>query len=222
MLLCLRRRAARKMTMFRFALLLALVFALPAQALPPVDLELVLAVDISRSVDDEEGKLQREGYIAALTNPRVIEAIQSGPMGQIAVAYVEWAGSEYQRTAIDWFLIQDGESAGEFVSKIAALPRVSMGWTSISGAIDHSARLFGKSYEGMRRVIDVSGDGVNNSGRPVWPNFGRPAEANLDRYYEDYVIGGPGSFMIAAEDFNVFGRAVLAKLIREIAELPRH
>jgi hypothetical protein len=229
--------------MRRLALLFAcLLFALPAQALPPVDLELVLAVDISRSVDDVEAKLQRDGYIAALTNPKVIEAIQSGPLGQIAVAYVEWAGSEYQRTAIDWFLIQDGESAGEFASKIAALPRLAMGWTSISGAIDYSAQLFGQRYEGMRRVIDVSGDGVNNSGRAVWlardeavakgiiinglpilndrPNFGRPAEAHLDRYYEDYVIGGPGSFMIAAEDFHVFARAVLAKLIREIAELP--
>jgi hypothetical protein len=229
--------------MRRLALLLAfLLVALPARALPPVDLELVLAVDISRSVDDEEARLQREGYIAALTNPKVIEAIQSGPLGQIAVTYVEWAGSEYQKTAIDWFLIQDGESAGEFASKIAALPRLAMGWTSISGAIDYSARLFGQRYEGMRRVIDVSGDGVNNSGRAVWlardeavargiiinglpilndrPNFGRPAEAHLDRYYEDYVVGGPGSFMIAADDFHVFGRAVLAKLIREIAALP--
>src|SRR5262249_35892589 len=107
-----------EMTMSRFVLLLALFLALPAYALPPVDLELVLAVDIARSVDDEEARLQREGYMAALTNPKVIDAIQSGPLGQIAVAYVEWAGSEYQRTVIDWFLIQDGESAGEFVAKI--------------------------------------------------------------------------------------------------------
>jgi hypothetical protein len=172
----------------------------------------------------------------------IFDDVNVGSIGAIAVAYVEWAGSEYQRTVIDWFLIQDGESAGEFVGKIAALPRVSMGWTSISGAIDHSAKLFGQKYEGVRRVIDVSGDGVNNSGRAVWlardeavakgivinglpilndrPNFGRPAEANLDRYYEEYVIGGPGAFMIAADDFHVFGRAVLSKLIREIAELP--
>jgi hypothetical protein len=216
--------------------------AFPVRAQVPVDLELVLAVDISRSVDDEEARLQREGYIAAFTDRRVIEAIQSGAIGAIAVAYVEWAGAEYQRTAVDWFLIHDGESAGEFAAKIGTLPRVSMGWTSISGAIDYSARLFGRGYAGTRRVIDVSGDGVNNSGRPAWharddaisqgivinglpilndrPNFGRPAEANLDRYFENYVIGGPGSFMIAAEDFNVFAAAILAKLIREIAALP--
>ena len=218
--------------MRRLALLLAFVsFALPARALPPVDLELVLAVDISRSVDDVEAKLQREGYIAALTNPKVIEAIQSGPLGQIAVAYVEWAGSEYQRTSIDWFLIQDGESAGEFASKIAALPRVAMGWTSISGAIDYSAQLFGRRYEGMRRVIDVSGDGVNNSGRAVWLARdeavakgiiinGLPIlneDPTLDKYFSENVIGGPGSFKVAVQDFDTFTSSLMSKLVREIA-----
>jgi hypothetical protein len=224
------------------AFLLLVLPAFPGRADVPVDLELVLAVDISRSVDDVEAKLQREGYVAAFTDRRVIEAIQSGAMGAIAVSYVEWAGAEYQRTLIDWFLINDGESAGEFASKIAALPRASMGWTSISGAIDHSARQFGRGYSGTRRVIDISGDGINNSGRPAWvardeavlqgivinglpilndrPNFGRPAELELDKYYETYVIGGPGSFTIAAEDFESFAGAILAKLIREIAEVP--
>jgi Protein of unknown function (DUF1194) len=223
-------------------LVLLLAAVPPAQAQIPVDLELVLAVDISRSVDDEEAKLQRQGYVAAFTDRRVIEAIQSGGIGAIAVTYVEWAGAEYQQQMVDWFLVYDGESAGEFASKIARLPRISMGWTSISTAIEYCARLFGQGYEGTRRVIDLSGDGVNNSGRAVWlardaavaqgivinglpilnerPNFGRPAEANLDRYYEAYVIGGPGSFMIAAQDFNAFGAAVLSKLIREIAALP--
>jgi Protein of unknown function (DUF1194) len=202
----------------------------------------VLAVDISGSVDEVEALLQREGYIAALRHPQVIEAIEGGMFGAIAVTYVEWAGAEYQRTMIDWFVIHDGESAGEFAGQISMLPRISMGWTSISGAIDYSARLFGRGFQGIRRVIDVSGDGINNSGRPAWqarddavadgivinglpilndrPNFGRPAEANLDKYYETYVIGGPGSFMISADDFNAFGAAILAKLIREIAEAP--
>lgn len=214
----------------------------PAEA-ASVDLELVIAVDVSRSVDDVEARLQRDGYIAAFTNDRVIKAIQSGPIGAIAVTYVEWAGSDYQRTMIDWMQISDGESAAEFATKIAALPRLSMGWTSISGAIDYGARLFGTGgFEGMRRVIDISGDGVNNSGRaasaardeavargivinglPILndrPNFGRPAEAELDVYYETQVIGGPGAFMIAAEDFNAFGAAILNKLIREIADRP--
>jgi hypothetical protein len=214
----------------------------PARALP-VDLELVIAVDISRSVDDEEARLQRQGYIEAFRNPRIVEAIQSGAIGAIAVAYVEWAGADHQRTMIDWFLIRDGEGAAEFAGRIGTLPRLSMGWTSISGAIDYSSLLFGTAgYQGVRRVIDVSGDGVNNSGRPARlardeavaqgivinglpilndrPNFGRPAEHNLDAYYESEVIGGPGSFLIAAEDFNAFGTAILAKLIREIAGKP--
>jgi hypothetical protein len=224
------------------ALLLLVLPVFPGRADVPVDLELVLAVDISRSVDDVEAKLQRDGYIAAFTDRRVIEAIQGGALGAIAVSYVEWAGADYQHTAIDWFLVNDGESAGEFASKIAALPRVSMGWTSISGAIDHAVLQFGRGYDGTRRVIDVSGDGINNSGRSVWlarddavsagivinglpilndrPNFGRPAMPDLDKYYEAYVIGGPGSFIIPAEDYGAFAGAILAKLIREIAEAP--
>jgi hypothetical protein len=224
------------------ALLLLFLPLAPGRAEVPVDLELVLAVDISRSVDDVEARLQREAYVAAFRDRRVIEAIQSGALGAVAVSYVEWAGAEYQRTMIDWFLVNDGESAGELAAKIAELPRLSMGWTSISGAIDHSARQFGRGYHGTRRVIDISGDGVNNSGRAAWlarddavaqgivinglpilndrPNFGRPAELDLDKYYETYVIGGPGSFTIAAEDFQAFAGALLAKLIREIAEAP--
>jgi hypothetical protein len=143
---------------------------------------------------------------------------------------------------IPWTLVRDGESAAAFAEKVGELPRVSMSWTSISGAIDHSARLFGQGYRGTRRVIDISGDGVNNNGRPAStardeavargivinglpilndrPNFGRPPEMNLDMYYETQVIGGAGSFVIAAEDFNVFAAAILSKLIREIAEAP--
>jgi hypothetical protein len=222
--------------------LIATWLAAGAARAMPVDLELVIAVDISRSVDDVEAQLQRQGYVEAFQNPRVIEAIQSGVIGAIAVTYVEWAGADYQRTMIDWFLIKDGESAAEFAARIAALPRLSMGWTSISGAIDYCSLQFGTAHRGTRRVIDVSGDGANNSGRaarlardeavaqgivinglPILndrPNFGRPAERNLDAYYEEEVIGGPGSFLIAAEDFNAFGSAILSKLIREIAAAP--
>src|SRR4051812_24179941 len=151
------------------ALLLVLLLLAPlaARAEVAVDLELVLAIDISRSIDDEEARLQREGYMAAFTNPRVIEAIQGGTLGAIAVSYVEWASYEYQRTVIPWTLIGDGESAAAFAEKIGRLPRVSMSWTSISGAIDHAARLFGQGFRGTRRVIDISGDGVNNNGRPA-------------------------------------------------------
>jgi hypothetical protein len=232
------------MRRLRLAWLLAvLLVPWPASAAEVlVDLELVLAVDISRSIDDEEARLQREGYVAAFTNPRVIAAIEGGMTGAIAVAYVEWAGAEYQRTAIPWTLIRDAASAEAFAAQIQALPRVSMSWTSISGAIDYACRLFGQGFQGARRVIDVSGDGVNNNGRPTQnardeavrqgivinglpilndrPNFGRPPESGLDGYYESQVIGGPGAFIIAAEDFHAFGDAILSKLIREIADAP--
>src|SRR3954468_7668063 len=138
------------------AVLVLLLLAPAARAQVAVDLELVLAIDISRSIDDEEARLQREGYIAAFTNPRATEAIQGGTIGAIAVAYVEWASYEYQRTVIPWTLIRDGESAAAFAEKIGTLPRVSMSWTSISGAIDHSVRLFGNGFQGTRRVIDIS------------------------------------------------------------------
>jgi hypothetical protein len=235
------------MKMRRFLATIALVAVLALWGRPgaaePVDLELVIAVDISRSVDDVEAKLQRDGYIAAFTNPRVIQAIRGGSIGAIAVCYVEWASSQYQKTVIGWTRVDGADSAAQFAAKIDALPRVSMSWTSISGAIDYSTGLFGQSgFEGIRRVIDISGDGANNHGRPAGvardeavahgvvinglpilndrPNFGRPAEADLDTYYEHEVIGGPGSFLIAAEDFHAFGAAILNKLIREIADLP--
>src|SRR5690242_12603057 len=116
-----------------------------AAAAAPVDLELILAIDISRSVDDEEARLQREGYIAAFRDRRVIDAIQSGTVGAIAVAYVEWAGAEYQRTVIDWTLIKDAQTAAAFTAKIVALPRISAGWTSISGAIDYCSEQIGRA-----------------------------------------------------------------------------
>ncbi len=206
----------------------------------PVDLQLVLAIDISRSVDDDEARLQRQGYIEALTNPRVLNGIKGGLMGAIAVAYVEWAGWEYQRLVIPWTRIAGLADAQRFTDAIAEAPRVSMSWTSISGALAFSlATLESCPFEGTRQVIDVSGDGVNNSGPPAEqlrdkavaqgitinglpivndrPTFGRLPPVPLDQYYRDSVIGGPNAFMIVAEDFESFGAAVLRKLVREIA-----
>jgi len=218
------------------------VAALPASALE-VDLELVLAIDVSRSVDDEEAQLQREGYMQALTDKRIIDAIRSGALGKIAVTYIEWAGSTYQQTVIDWTVIDGPDSAKAFALRIKEAPRVAEMWTSISGALIYGAAKFeNNGYEGKRRVIDVSGDGRNNSGPDVVairdavvargivinglpimserPNFGRPPERDLDIYYEQNVIGGPGSFLVPAHDFPDFARAVRTKLIKEISGLP--
>jgi hypothetical protein len=214
-----------------------------AAAQQPVDLELVLAIDISGSVDEEEAALQREGYVKALTDERVIAAMGGGPFGAVAVTYVEWAGEDYQRIVVPWTLIGNREQAARFAGEIEAAPFASARWTSLSGAIDYCATLFdGNGLEGFRRVIDISGDGVNNRGRPPVfardqavaagitinglpilndrPNpWGGAAPIDLDRYYEENVIGGPGAFYIAARDFDDFSAAILSKLIREIAGL---
>lgn len=228
--------------------LAAALAALLALASPParaeaVDLALVLAIDVSRSIDEVEAALQRQGYLAALTNPKVVQAIQSGAIGRIALTYVEWAGVDYQQTVVPWTTIRGPQDADTFAAAIAAAPHRSVSWTSISGAIDYARRLFvNNGYEAGRQVIDVSGDGRNNSGRPAElarddavaegitinglpilndrMNFGRAPEADLDLYYENNVIGGPGAFLILARDFNAFGAAILSKLIKEIAGDP--
>jgi hypothetical protein len=203
--------------------------------------QLILAVDVSRSVDEEEAKLQRQGYIDAFTDKHVVDAIMGGPLRRIAVAYIEWAGSGYQQTIIDWTLIDSPEAARRFADKLAEAPRSAEMWTSISaGLLYCTAKFDNNGFGGKRRVIDVSGDGRNNAGPdladaraavlakgiainglPVVndrPNFGRPPEKDLDAYYEQNVIGGPGAFMVVARDFADFARAVRAKLIREIAD----
>src|SRR5262245_45316012 len=134
----------------------------------PVDLELVLAVDVSGSVDAEEAQQQREGYVRAIADPAVVQAIGSNFRRRIAVAYLEWAGNDYQQLILDWTLIEDAVGASAFATRLAAAPRRRGRWTSISGAIDAARPLFdGNGYAGDRRVIDVSGDGTNNRGRPV-------------------------------------------------------
>ncbi|MBY0338466.1 MAG: DUF1194 domain-containing protein [Acetobacteraceae bacterium] len=216
----------------------------PALAQPePVDVLLVLAVDVSRSIDEDEARLQREGYRNAVSDARVVEVIRRGMIGAIGLAYVEWAGFEYQRLVLPWTRIHDQRSADVWASALAEAPRASLSWTSISGGIDFSRRVLTEApFEGTRRVIDVSGDGVNNSGRPAElardeavaagitinglpiindrPTFGRQPPIPLDEYFGRNVVGGPGSFMIVAEDFEAFGTAVRRKLIREIAAGP--
>ena len=216
----------------------------PARAAElPVDLELVLAVDVSGSVDAEEARQQREGYVAALADRAVIDAIGSNFHRRIAVAYLEWASGDYQRLVLDWALIDGAASAEDFAARLAAAPRRSARWTSISAAIDVAVPLFdGNGYAGERLVIDVSGDGPNNRGRPVAAardeavargivinglpilndrpqpfDLPTPMDVGLDRYYAEQVIGGPGAFVQPAQDFVDFRTAILNKLIREIA-----
>jgi hypothetical protein len=205
----------------------------PAGAETPVDLQLVLAVDASGSVNQTRFELQKQGYAAAFRNPRVISAIRSGAMQAIAVTMVQWTGPPLQIQVVPWTRISDQASAEAFAAAIEATPRrLFGGGTSISGAIDYAMTLFPESqYRGTRRVIDVSGDGANTSGRPVTSARdeavragavinGLPIlaiEPDLDRYYFDYVIGGPGSFMIAAKNYDTFAEAILKKLISEIA-----
>jgi len=222
----------------------ALVFAAaPARADIRVDLELVLAVDASRSIDAFEYRLQRMGYAKALTHPAVVGAITSGPMRRIAVSYVEWSGAVQQATLVGWTMVDGKASAARFAAKLAAAPRRFLGGTSVSGAIVYSLRMFeGNGIVGARRVIDISGDGPNNRGvpsvvardaavargitinglailnerpsRPPWP------EERVDVHYQTKVIGGPGAFMMVVEGFDAFAVAIRNKLIREIAHRP--
>jgi hypothetical protein len=215
-----------------------------AKAAEVADLLLVLAADVSRSVDHQKFQLQREGYAAALSDPRVIEAIRSGPHGRIAVSFVEWSGFSAQRVVIDWTPISDPASAHAFGDKVREAPRSFADRTSISGGIDFAvAQMARAGYGAARRVIDISGDGTNNAGRAVeearnaaidkgiiinglvilserpipWnPEHTNPP-GGLPQYYRDHVIGGPGAFVMVAEDFNSFGRALINKLVAEIA-----
>jgi len=222
------------------AVLLCLA-ALEARAQTPVDLQLVLAVDVSRSMDEDEQRLQRAGYVAALRDPGVIQAIEGGPLGRIAVTYVEWAGQGLQSVLVPWTLI-DGPAAAERVAAdLAAVPLQRMRRTSISDALAFSAAHFeGSGFVSSRRVIDVSGDGPNNNGflvtaardavleqgitingLPIMLNTAWPSGffdvRDLDLYYEDCVIGGFGAFIVTVQDVGEFAGAIRRKLILEIA-----
>lgn len=235
--------------MLRTALrLLATVFAValcslaaPAADLP-VDLELVLAVDVSRSMDMDEQTLQRNGYVAAFRHKDVIEAISSGPNGRIAVSYVEWAGPAFQTPLVPWTVI-DGEAAAHaFADRLAAAPMSREHGTSISNGLIYVGPSFeGNGIQGERRVIDVSGDGPNNMGVPVTVArdpliaagiiinglpimIKRPGGfasiENLDIYYEDCVIGGTGAFLVPVTDIQKLASAIRRKLVLEIAARP--
>ncbi|MEX2454950.1 MAG: DUF1194 domain-containing protein [Rhodospirillaceae bacterium] len=206
-----------------------------------VDLELVLAVDVSGSVDEVEGKLQRDGYVQAFRHRDVVSAISGGLTRRIAAVYIEWAGHETQATLVDWRVIDSESAAIAFAREIETAPATRGRYTSISQAIRYAIPKFnGNGFEGTRRVIDISGDGANNSGGLVpvardeavalgitinglpivndRPNrFGRQLPG-LDLYYRDCVIGGPGAFMVVADDFPSFAEAIRRKLVLEISD----
>src|SRR5262245_50017228 len=218
---------------FAVVLWLACSVYTPAWAQTAVDLQLVLAVDASGSVDQRRFELQMQGYVAAFRDPRVLQAIQSGATQAIAVTMVQWTGPALQIQVLPWTLINDATTAQAFAAAIAATPRrLFSGGTSISGVIDYAVPLMLESpFKGTRRVIDISGDGSNNRGRSAASARdaavragiiinGLPIlalEPGLDHYYLDHVIGGPGAFAIAAESYETFADAILKKLIREMA-----
>ena len=229
--------------LLRIAVVGLTLWAFPALAKTAVDLELALAIDVSGSIDDEEANLQRAGYIAAFQNPRVIEAIRNGILGRIAVAYYEWAGHGHNKMIADWTVIHDRASALAFAERLGDPPPETARRTAIGQAIVFGVPLFDRNdIEGTRRVIDISGDGPNNwgqrstvsrdfavaagvtiNGLPIVNDrpsrWGWPSIPNLDLYYRDCVIGGPGSFLVVANTFEDFSAAVLKKLIMEIAGL---
>ena len=209
----------------------------PASAQTRVDLQLVLAVDASGSVSEARFELQKQGYVAAFHNPQVLRAVQSGATQSIAVTMFQWTGPALQIQVVPWLLVRDEASMLRVADAIAAAPRrLFGGGTSISGAIDYGRTLFPMSeFKGARRVIDVSGDGSNNRGRPATEARddavndgiiinGLPIlalEPWLDQYYVSDMIGGPGAFVVPAQSYETFAEAVLKKLVTEIAALGR-
>ncbi len=207
-----------------------------------VDVELVLAVDISYSMDPDELALQREGYVKALTSAEFLNALRQGIHGKVAVTYFEWAGAGEQRVVVPWRVVEGPESAGSVASEIMSAPIRRAARTSISGALLFGAALFETSgHRGVRRVIDISGDGANNSGPlvtiardevvskgitvnglPVMlkrPSYSTMDIELLDEYYEDCVIGGPAAFVVPVKDRDKFVEAIRTKLVLEIATL---
>ena len=207
------------------------------------DLEVILAADVSRSIDDAEFELQRKGYAAALSDPRVLTAIHGRANAVVGVCFIEWSGEEDQQVVLDWTEIRDEEDAGTAAAAIIAAPRSFMGRTSISAAIDFAMTRFAAAkWQANRRIIDISGDGTNNSGRPITeardqaiasgvtinglaiindkPNLGYSAHTQppggLPLYYRQNVIGGANAFLIVVQDFNSFADAMANKLAKEI------
>ena len=205
-----------------------------------VDVEVALAVDVSYSMDPEEQALQREGYMAAITSREFMHAVSQGMHGRIAMTYFEWAGMHHRQIIVPWRVIDGPETADAFAADIGRARYTRASRTSISGAMLFAMPLFeGSGYRGVRRVVDISGDGVNNNGPPVTltrdevlakgitinglpimlkrPNPGTLDIENLDIYYEDCVIGGPGAFVIPIRERDQFKDAIRTKLVLEIA-----
>mgnify|MGYP002400508703 CR=1 FL=1 len=223
-----------------FTSLLALGLLTGAPRAEPVDLELVFAADGSGSIDNDELRLQRQGWADALTSRDVLDGIRSGPLGAIAVAFMEWGGPSSQVLVVDWHVIRDAASAKVFADKLVSAPRGATGYNSISNAIDFSVRLVeGNAHEGTRKVIDVSGDGPNMNGRPLAAaraealakgftinalsirrpggRPGGPGGMALEDYYAQNVIGGPGAFVEIADEMRPFAVAARRKLLTEVA-----
>ncbi|WP_245903269.1 DUF1194 domain-containing protein [Humitalea rosea] len=210
----------------------------------PVDVELVLAVDVSRSVDSEEQEMQFRGYASAFRDPQLINGISRGAIGAIGITLFTWSDWNIQNTLVPWMRIGDMAEAERVAQAIDAAPRTTWLYTSISGAMAYAGQQFGQAFEGTRQVVDISGDGVNNSGRPVaqarqdlldagvivnglavldrtpQPPAVAAITPPLDEYYRDEVIGGPGSFLMVAEGFESFETAVKRKIVREVAAAP--
>lgn len=220
--------------------------AAPVTSAETVDLQLILAADVSISVDNEEFRLQREGYAAAITSVPVLAAIRAGPHHAIAVTFIEWSGPSKQRVVADWTVIRDGELATVFANTLRTVPRSFADATAIGSAIDFAMKQFERSgLESERRIIDVSGDGDSNSGRPVeyarddavkakvtinglaivnehpLPGFIGHVQpvGGIGHYYRTRVAGGPGSFVFQLESFGGFAEAIERKLVAEIASV---
>jgi hypothetical protein len=223
------------------AIFVVLLFAGFAEAAEPVDVELVLAADGSGSIDDDELRLQREGYAAAITHPRFLHAVSGGYHQKIALAFVEWGDPESQETIVDWMRIDGLESAQVFARKLRTAPRGAWGYNSISEAIAYSIdKMTSNAFEGRRKIIDVSGDGPQINGRPLseahalarahrvtinglvvnLPGRVRsgPMGEPLDEHYQNDVIFGRGAFVMVANGRGDFARAVLKKMVLEIAD----
>lgn len=203
-----------------------------------MDAELILAVDRSYSVNESERDVQRVGYLAALTDPRIIEAIKRGRHGRIAMAYVEWGDANDQQLVVPWRIVDSLESAAAFSQNLDAMPPRYSGATSISAALFYSAALFeNNGFDGDRLIIDISGDGVNTSGPPVTKArdeiaskgitinglpmpAGGPAPVPLGRYFRDCVIGGPGALIYTVDSWRSFDEALLRKMVAEISGVP--
>jgi hypothetical protein len=223
----------------------AMLAPVAASAADEVDLLLVLAVDVSRSIDAAKFQLQREGYAAAVADPRVLDAVKSGRTGRIGLSLVEWSGVGAQKVVVDWSIVGDTEAAKGFGDRLLEAPRSYADRTSISGAIEFATGHLAKApFDSSRRTIDVSGDGTNNAGRDVTlqrddavakgitinglvilsenPMSWNPDHTNppggLANYYKSNVIGGPNAFVMVAENFNSFGQAIIKKMIAEVAQ----